>query len=142
MAVGRRTLPVTARPGDFDAQFGIVCGPFAVDSGYTEPGQVAVLRVPEWAAAHVGELPRPMQCEPINDDEPRQAIVLARSAGIPIIEAKFTTRRKPSRRFLAARSQVHEGTSAGAPYWQRRGHRPRSPGARTPEDYGDREWTT
>ena len=122
-------------------QFDIVCGPFAVDSGYYEPDQVAVLRVPEWAAAHVGELPRPMRCEPITD-EPRQAIVLARSAGVPILDAEFTTRRKPSQRVVAARDQLHEETSDSGPSWQRRGHRPLRPGAPPPEYYGDREWTT
>jgi hypothetical protein len=59
--------PLTADDAEslaYLTQLELVCGPFAVDSGYYEPHHVAVLRVPEWAAAPVGELPRPMRSEP------------------------------------------------------------------------------
>jgi hypothetical protein len=104
---------------------------------YTQ--QVAVLKIPEWVAAHVSELPRPMPCEPITD-ETRQAIELARAGGVPIVDQEFSGRRNPSERVIGARQELHEQTT-GLMYGLRTYRRPLHPDALPPQHHGAHEWT-
>jgi hypothetical protein len=93
------------------AQFDVVCGPITVkDDSYYEWRSFAVLRVPEWAADHISELPRPMRCEPITNED-RQSIELSRRAGAAIVDGEFGRRRKPSRQVEAARADIDAETS-------------------------------
>lgn len=116
------------------AQFEPVCGPFAVRDphGYHDR-QVAVLQVPEWAAAHVGDLLEPMRCEPVGND-PYQRIRLARESGISVMPDDFERRDRPSALVRAHREAM---TDASARSWQ---PRPLAPGAQPPGDR-DREWS-
>jgi hypothetical protein len=122
------------------SQFEVVGRPYSTSSNFHGPQQLAVLRVPEWAAAHVAELVRPMPCERITD-EPSQAVTLLRTAGVAIVDDEFTGRHRPSRRLVDARQHLHHETTASAMYPYRRYHRPLHADAVPPDNYGDREWT-
>jgi hypothetical protein len=138
--------PLTADGMDaiaYLSQFEVECGPYEIDREHY-PGRysndwVVVLRVPEWAAAHTAELRAPMRSEPIND-EPMQAIRMARSGGVPVVGDEFGTgRRKPSALVTAAREQVlNEATPYGYPAHRRT----LAPGSKPPPTYGGGdEWT-
>ena len=124
------------------SQFDVAAGPHGrIDQYHYDAEQVVVLRVPEWAAAHVAELPRPMACEPITDER-HQASRMLRGTGVAVTEAEFENRRKPSTGVAAARRQLHDDCSPQLSVWQRRGTRPLVPGARPPNHYGDgQQWT-
>jgi hypothetical protein len=133
--------PLTADGMDdiaYLSQFQVVCGPYDVQPGRYQQHTVAVLRVPEWAAAHASELAPPMRCEPITD-EPRQAIALARHSGVELLAEEFTTRRRPSAMVAEAREHLHHQTippNSWHPY-----ARPLTPGSAPPEHYGGAEWS-
>lgn len=120
------------------AQFAIVAGPFTVRHDYYSTRAIAVLRVPEWAAQHVEQLPRPLRTVLINDD-PLQAVALARAGGVPVMADEFTQRRKPSQLVEDERASIsdpHPGYGYGYH------HRPLAPGAAPPpRGYGEeRGW--
>lgn len=123
------------------AQFDVVAGPFARCRGYETPQSVAVLRVPEWAAAHLETLPRRLTTVAI-DNEAVQAIQLARAEGIPVVAGEFRQRRKPSQLVEQCRADM-DGSRHQYPDYR---WRPLTPGAQPPPLYfgqqnPDTEWT-
>ena len=121
-------------------QFEVVSGPYTTHSSFHGPKQLVVLRVPEWAAAHVAELPRPLCCERITDKR-RQAVTLLRAAGVPVVELEFSSRHRPSRSVEEARQQLDQCTTADTMYPYRAHERPLHSNAAPPESYGDDGWT-
>lgn len=127
------------------AQFEPVCGPFTrEDAGaYVAARQVAVLRVPGWAAEHAGDLLEPMRCEPVCDGDRYQAIRLAREAGIALMPDDFGSRRQPSALVVEERQEVHgkvADSDLGMLHPWRGWPRPLAVNAAPPGD-PTREWT-
>lgn len=100
-SIGRESLA-------YLTQFEIAVGPYALrdPDPYSYPSyrQVAVLRVPEWAAAHTSERNPGMKSEPISD-APGQEVLLARQCGVPVTVEEFGARRRPSRQVSLARTE-------------------------------------
>jgi len=129
-------------------QFEPVSGPITMYStqfGYREDRSIAVLGVPEWAAAHASERRRGMPSEVI-DGSALQAVALARRGGARILSEEFGHRRKPSAQVVEARDRRADGSqrdSYGYGYGPDRYVRPLQPGALPPRRYGraEDEWT-
>ena len=135
--------PLTADGMDaiaYLSQFELVCGPYKVGGSAYEVNTVAVLRVPAWAAAHSAELRSPMRSEPIGDER-RQAIELAREAGVAVVGDEFGSRRKPSPRVKEARQRLDQPPTSVAGLY-RRAYRPLAPGATPPPPYDNDPWST
>lgn len=123
------------------AQFPVVAGPFVTSEDYYDTFErraVAVLRVPEWAAQHVEGLRRPLRAVTVQDD-PLQAVALARAEGVPVMADEFTRRRKPSQLVQDARDSI---SAPHGGYGYRYHHRPLAPGAPPPHTAyaGERAW--
>lgn len=120
-------------PVAYLSQFDVVAGPFERRREYYQTPSVVVLRVPEWTAAHVEHLHRPLKVVAIDNDEAVQAVQLARAESVAIVAGEFRRRRKPSQRVTECRAEMDARSD---PYLTYRPYRrPLTPGAQPPPLY-------
>lgn len=117
------------------SQFDVVCGPVTLQRPMYGPTvEVAVVRAPEWAAAHAAELRAPLRSEPISDEWP-QSIRMLHKQGIALVEGEFPPRRKPSNLVATARTERDKKQSTNQ-YWYQQ-CRPLRPGAAPRDPYAE-----
>lgn len=138
----------SARSLAYLTQFDIAAGPITLYPNHYGLGgnQVAVLRIPEWAALHVMEQFPNLVCEPLNGVPTQALSMLHRHGGAEVTTEEFRHRRTPSLAVERARDERHSDTASAAGEYGRVAsaeyRRPLRKGAPPPELYrGSRkEW--